>query len=99
MSAGNTPRVAVLLVAAAVGVTACRERAVKRPLQVVKRFVAERYQLPGDTSTVAVPTAVVGGARRPVLASSPSGLLAPDQSAPLRGPPAVIAVHVPQPIQ
>ena len=99
MSAGNTPRVAVLLVAAAVGVTACRERAVKRPLQVVKRFVAERYQLPDDTSTVAVPTAVVAGERRPVLASSPSVLLGRELSPALRGRRAVIDVHVPEQMQ
>jgi hypothetical protein len=39
------------------------------PRRVAIDLVAERHQTPGDPSTAAVPTAVAGGERRPVLAA------------------------------
>lgn len=58
-------------------------------------LVAERYQRAGNPSTVDVPTALVGGERRPVLANAPGGVLA-SKARPSRPGEVVLKVHVPE---
>ena len=71
MSDGAGRRLSVLALVA-VTLAGCRERVQEHPppLRVVRRLVADRYQAPGDPSMDAVPTAMVGDERRPVLAQA-----------------------------
>jgi arylsulfatase A-like enzyme len=59
--------------------TACGESSVPRRFHTVKRLVDERYRTPETSSSGAVPTAVVGGERRPVLSSVQAVRLNPER--------------------
>jgi arylsulfatase A-like enzyme len=63
-------RLLALVILASLAVSACRRSAPQAPLRAIAHLASERYQSAGDPSTANVPTAMIGGERRPVLSNS-----------------------------
>src|SRR5215472_6369523 len=96
-------RVFLLLVPAVALLGACDKavpaRSQEGRLRIVKHFVAERYQSPGDASTASVPTAVVAGERRPVMSTSSPIWLETRTPPTLEGRQCALSVTIPPSLQ